>query len=39
VLGSFFEQKGSTSMFKLVLRYARYAVVTLTTIGFSLTAN
>jgi hypothetical protein len=31
--------KGTTLMLKLALRYARYAVVTLTSIGFALTSN
>jgi len=33
------EQKGCTFIFSLALRYARYAIVTLTSIGFSLTLN
>jgi len=31
--------KGNPSMLKLALRYARYAIVTLSTIGFALTSN
>jgi hypothetical protein len=31
--------KGNTFMLKLALRYVRYAIVTLTTIGFALTSN
>ncbi len=33
------EPKGNISMLKLALRYARYAVVTLTSIGFMLSMN
>jgi hypothetical protein len=37
-LNSFFQERSST-MLKLVLRYARYTVVTLTSVGFSIAHN